>query len=103
MKGFFSTLAGWFVDTFAAQSYENDQLEGFLTRQLAPVAPRPSYVDTLGKQLSDRSQQVLVQEPSRALASREKAIWIAAGVIGGILLFLYLKRIIKFSGASPRN
>ena len=100
MKGLLSSLIGWFEENHATQSDDTDLLETILTRQLAPVAPRQAYIDSLGKQLSDRSEQIMVHEPAREIDAWVKTLLLVAGVISGILLITYLKRSSKSSVSS---
>jgi hypothetical protein len=100
MKGFFSSLIGWFEENHATQPDDTDLLETILTRQLAPVAPRQTYIDSLGKRLSDRSQQVVIHEPAREIDVWVKTLVLIAGVISGILLIAYLRRTSKLSASS---
>ena len=97
MKGLLSSLISWFEENHSTQPDDTDLLETMLTRQLAPVAPRQAYIDSLGKQLSDLSEQVVIREPAREIEAWVKTLLLVAGVISGFLLIAYLKRTSKLS------
>lgn len=90
MKETLSTVFGQTFQTNKSRSTDEAALERLLTEQFAPVAPRKSYVNDLGKRLSDQSQPIIVEGHGRG---DEFGLWqlillITVGVISGILLVL---------------